>query len=405
MEKSIFSTRVTLAIIILCLFISGCAGDSSVTTIKVGAIVATTGGLSTVGGDSKASLKLAEEDANAYLAAKGANYRIALEIEEAGNDYDSSLAKANALLAKGVQFIIGPQSSSVAEKLKDWAASNNVILVSQSATSANLSIPSDNFYRLIPSDTLGGSALAYFIALDNISYVLPVYIDNTYGTGVKDRVVERLQKQASTLTILAPVSYSPNTTDFSALTATINSRVSAIADANPTLNIMVFVVGYNEVESLLVAGMSNITQQNVHWLSYEALTRGQVLANQQLCELGKNRLNLANYFAMGKGTQAVRSKLTTTLGHEPDEFSLVAYDTVFVIADTYGLNDTNSDISGLKTNLANAAGNYFGITGWTRLDTNGDRHDSLVRGDFLIETNGQYSFKLLGYLPIVPTAE
>jgi branched-chain amino acid transport system substrate-binding protein len=72
--------------------------------------------------------------------------------------------------------------------------------------------------------------------------------------------------------------------------------------------------------------------------------------------------------------------LRAELGREPEIYSLVAYDALWLATLTYLGTGEGPDITSLKEAFMVQANNYYGATGWTTLNDAGDR--TLATYDF-----------------------
>ena len=67
------------------------------------------------------------------------------------------------------------------------------------------------------------------------------------------------------------------------------------------------------------------------------------------------------------------ARIQSVLGRAPEVYALTAYDAVWVGVRTYIYTGFRRDIAMFKSAFTSEAANYFGVTGNTTLDVNGDR--------------------------------
>ena len=112
---------------------------------------------------------------------------------------------------------------------------NKVIQLSAGASNPAITNAGDYIFRIWPSDTFEGKALADFAANDlGIKKVGILYLNNEYGTGLKDAFKNELEKNGGKVVIME--SFDPNANDFrTQLTKIKNEDIDAIYFAsNPT---------------------------------------------------------------------------------------------------------------------------------------------------------------------------
>jgi branched-chain amino acid transport system substrate-binding protein len=128
----------TMAVVVSC---ADSPTESREHEVLLGGLFSLTGNWSTLGRASQAAMELAVEDVNRYLEGNAAEIRFATAIEDTGLEPQLALEKAQALRARGVQLLIGPQSSAEVAHLKSFVDANGLLLVSQSSTAGSLAIP------------------------------------------------------------------------------------------------------------------------------------------------------------------------------------------------------------------------------------------------------------------------
>ncbi len=101
-----------------------------------------------------------------------------------------ALEKLTSLNAKGIDIIIGPETSSNIRNVKGYADSNDMLMVSCCSSSPALAIPNDSVYRLVPDDSNQGTALAKLLSHQGIDVMVPVWRADTWGDGLRDATVE-----------------------------------------------------------------------------------------------------------------------------------------------------------------------------------------------------------------------
>ena len=94
--------------------------------IEIGALLPSTGDLSSYGQDNNIGMQLAIADFNSYLEAIGANWSLSLVVEDTQTDPIIALEKLQSLNSKGIKFVLGPLSSSEISNIKSYADSNDI---------------------------------------------------------------------------------------------------------------------------------------------------------------------------------------------------------------------------------------------------------------------------------------
>ena len=153
--------------------------------VLLGGLFSLSGNWSTLGQTGRAAMEIAIEDVNRYLAGNAAGVHFAAGIEDTRLEPERALEKAQALQARGVQLLIGPQSSAEVAYLKSFVDENGLLLVSPSSTAGTLAIPGDNIFRFTPSDSLEGEAVSALMWDDGIRAMIPVWRNDAGNAGLE----------------------------------------------------------------------------------------------------------------------------------------------------------------------------------------------------------------------------
>src|SRR5512146_648329 len=153
--------------------------------VLLGGLFALTGSWSTQGQPLRAAMELAVDDVNRYLEGNAAGIRFATAIEDTRLEPALALEKAAALRERGVQLLIGPQSSAEVARLKPFVDANGMLMVSPSSTAGTLAIVGDNVFRFTPSDSLESVAVSSLMWEDGVRVVVPVWRDDAGNAGLE----------------------------------------------------------------------------------------------------------------------------------------------------------------------------------------------------------------------------
>src|SRR6266571_4425928 len=140
---------------------------------KVGVLVSLTGSGFSLGQNTVAALQVAEEQIAAEAISQHGEYRFKFFVRDTQQDPSKALEAIEDLDKRGVQIIIGPQTSSEVAMIKPYADAHKILVISQGSTAHSLAIPEDNIFRLCPNDTLEAAAIVALISHDGIQTIVP----------------------------------------------------------------------------------------------------------------------------------------------------------------------------------------------------------------------------------------
>lgn len=158
-----------------------------------------------------------------------------------GDDAESATAAIDQLIAAGVDAVVGPASSTVALDALDQLLSAGVLVCSPTASALLLDNYPDRdlFFRTIPSDSLQMAAIAIAAQRTGVEGAVVVYLDDEYGRGLADVVVDQLERRD--LELLGSVGVAANGDTSDAIDLLLDHPDSAIivlADAAQGMHVL-----------------------------------------------------------------------------------------------------------------------------------------------------------------------
>lgn len=346
--------------------------------VVLGGLFSLTGSWSTLGRTSQAAMAFAVEDVNKYLEGNAADLRFVAAVEDTRLDPELALTKAQALRDRGVQLLIGPQSSAEVERLKPFVDANGLLLVSPSSTAGSLAIVGDNVFRFTPSDSLEAVAIAAMMWADGMRTIIPVWRNDGGNAGLERATRARFTALGGT--VLQGVKYDAGASDFTNTVAGINAQVRAAVEQHGVGSVAVYLAAFDEVVGIFTTARSDPVLSSLRWYGSDGVAHSSALVNSPLAAEFAMRAGYPNpVFGLEEGARdvwaplAVRIRARTNL--EPDAFALAVYDAVWVVARGYVASGSTSTlgIEELKRAFTTAASTHFGATGWTALNAAGDR--------------------------------
>lgn len=346
--------------------------------IRIGALLAMTGTGASTGESSVVAIELARQQVEAHLQALGYPVAVRLIVEDSQTDTAVALQKLQTLYLEGIRLVIGPYSSSEVAHLKEFADRNGVLLVSPSSVATSLALPDDNIFRFVSSDKIQAEAMTKMLTEDQIRMVVPIIRDDVWGNDLLQALIEDVQHAGGV--VHDPVKYLPETVDFTDLLLQLEGNVTTALSQYDTNQVGVYLASFGE-GTLILKGAGNLDPGNlsaVAWYGSSAFAQnGTAIGDPE-----------AAWFALGHGLpcpiygldesarfkwQPVSDQIAHVIGRSPEVYALTAYDALWVAATTFLTVEPGDDIERVKQIFTSVADSYFGVTGNTTLDRNGDR--------------------------------
>ena len=312
------------AVLILSLLMSGCGGDKSEETIKIGSVHPLTGSMAYEGQAIVNAQKIAVDRIN---AAGGINGRM-LELI-ARDSMGSSAGAANAALKltnAGVIALTGTYNSSAAQVVSRTAEKTHIpFVVTVSASNNLLSNGYSYSFRIQPSTSVFSQNFIQYLdyfKTDDMETVAFIYENSNYGTGIVEYIEEHIDETG--LRIVDSLAYS-------ASTATLSSEVTRLAALDPDLIVS---VGYYSDQSLF---MKEILERDLHFNRIVGVANGAFSDAKFLKTYGDQVEGLADinyrYNPNSAEAQDLLKEYRERFGEEMPAHAVYGYQSIMVIAD------------------------------------------------------------------------
>src|SRR5207249_6165995 len=376
--------RIVLRVIVSGLilpFIGQAGGDQSAQlhsqrVFKIGVLATLTGSGFTLGQDTVAALQIAEEQLEADAISQHGGYHFKFFVRDTQHDPSKALEAIKDLDRRGVQIIIGPQTSSEVAMIKPYADAHNILVISQGSTAHSLAIPEDDIFRLCPDDTLEAKAIVALMSHDGIQTIVPLWRNDAGNNGLHDSVKARFEALGGT--VASGFQYEPTTTDFTLAITSIASQVGACGST-----IAVYLAAFDEVVDIFHAAQSNLTLSTTMWYGSDGVALSAALTGDATAAAFAESVDYPNPIfglpdSLHSEWQPISDEIEARTGIKPDAFALSTYDALFVIQ--RALEDVGDlkNFAAFKAAFLSEADAYSGITGSLALNSAGDR----ANGDF-----------------------
>ncbi len=340
--------------------------------VTIGLILPLTGDLATHGEENYEGSKFGVSEFNKHLQEIDAPWHLKLVSEDSATNPVIALEKLTSLNAKGIDIILGPETSSNIRNIKGYADSNNMLLVSCCSTAPALAIPNDSVYRLVPDDSNQGTAIGKLLQHEDISVVIPVYRGDTWGDGLKVASSDSFTKRGGMVD--EGIRYNPESPEFSASTSLLAGKVQGYVDEYGADKVGVLFLGFAEVLQFSQSAAEHEVLDKVRWFGPGAYTKLHSLVEDPIGVEFTNSVMLTTVQAAASKNptyEKVQAHLIETLGKTPNGYVHSSYDAAWIIGLTM-LETQSSDVTLIKEAIPGVAENYSGAIGSTKLNEAGD---------------------------------
>jgi ABC-type branched-subunit amino acid transport system substrate-binding protein len=368
----------------------------------VGAILPFTGSLSSIGKSVKIALENAENDVNKHFEEMNSSSHFRILMADSKTSPEESLVAIKRLHENGAKIIIGPATSTAVSAVKDYADTNDIILLSYASTSPLLSIKGDNLFRLVPDDSYQGRIMAQRMIDDGIKAIVPLWRGDIYGNELYKSTKSNFEKLGGK--VEEGVNYHPFTGKFATSLHRINflmwnqdlEKLSIfVSDDIKKYGVNavgVYVISYDEITPILIQSPLYEILEKVRWYGSDSIAQNHHITKNVDSAGFAMKTNFSNpLYSISSGTfHALEEELEKKL-HEVGSitYPAIAYDSYWIAALSL---DNNSTINSDKENLTKSfkelfvetAESFEGMSGQINLNAAGDR------------IGGNYDFWIVG---------
>jgi branched-chain amino acid transport system substrate-binding protein len=359
----------------------GCIGSPEETSpesgdITIGALLPLTGNLESIGQASQTALEVSQEDINGYFSGLGSEKNVEIVVKDTESDPEITLEKLRELDEMGIKIVIGPQASEEAEAVLEYATENGIVLISTASTAPSLAIPDDNLYRFVPDDTNQGAVLATLMEEDNVTAVVPVYRDDVWGSELTDEVKTNFESREGT--VLEGIAYDADNENLSTEIEKLNDEVTSATTEYGNENVAVFLASYSEATEIFSLAQDYSALSDIKWYGSDGIALNEELIRDNDSAAFAAEANIMTpiygYEEENDRYMAIESRVEEKLGRLPETYALAAYDALW-IATFVDLDSVPESDESIRLAMNTLTDTYFGVTGWTKLDENGDREN------------------------------
>jgi branched-chain amino acid transport system substrate-binding protein len=378
MKKLVLVTIMAL-IMVACNEDCNCPNDNQKHTIDIGVIVPLSGGGSSVGEGALAALEIAGNEINAYMQSIVAYYDFNFIVKDSETDPQVALSVLKEFHQSGIRVVIGPFSSTAVAACKDFADQNDMLILSPASVSHSLSIPDDNIFRMPASDSTQAIAMSQIFQYDNQNRVIfTIMRDDVWGNDLYD--LTRTSYEQIGGEMAEPIIYAPDTHDFSDALSILNDRIGEFFENSGNKKAGVYLLSYGEGMKILekAGEYSNLSSSDIIWYGSSAFANNKdIISNPAASLFALEHSFRCPVFGLINDAEYKWSKLekslSNKLGRIPEVFSFLIYDALWVASLSYLQAGHDPDFSEYKKAMIKVADLYFGVTGPTSFDQNGDR--------------------------------
>ncbi len=344
-------------------------------TIKYGDLYAATSELET-------GVPLAKEiimkDINDFASQLGYDVEFQALVDDSGAQAATHLEKIQGYKAIDVDLVIGGRWSSMAQAALNYVDQNDMLLFSPSSTSPLLALPDDNLFRLCPIDTLQAPAITEMLWSYGIDAIIIMQTADAYGDGVYNILNTDYTDRGGV--IIERIRYAVEATEFSNYLQTAEDLAKDAVETYGKEHVGILLVATSGAVTMVSQAPDFPVIYDLAWFGCDSTSLVQQMIDDATEPANHLKIFSTNA-SPGESDKYndldVRYRALT--GMQPGYYVTTTYDLSWIIASSV-LQTQSMDAVNNYPVIDDIANNYWGASGWCRLNENGDRYGS----DYLI---------------------
>ena len=323
---------------------------------------------------AKPAITMFTEDVNKFVQQAGIPVKFVVWEENAEESPTKARERAETLLARGVQVLVGPPWSSQVKAIMPLVNDRKIPLISCCATSTELAIPGDYVFRLSPDDSKQALLWARILADLKIKAALPIIIQEEYSVDI----FASIQKAAPNIVYLKEIPVSAEKKEFvGELTEAEAEYKEALKQySRDEIAILLFVTDGGAVYSPLLNDMAKFPElmkakDRVLGLDVAGATGITQYAGGPASQVEFTAYSPAPAVASAN-YKDWKERFTATAGFEPEYHGYDSYDALWIAALSI-LSASEYTGEAIAKVIPTIAARYYGVSGWCVLNEAGDR--------------------------------
>lgn len=419
------SLKITLACLLtaaLLIVPAHASADGEVREVVVGALLDQSGARMMQDRLVEAALRIAVDEVNAYYSERGLPVRLTLRIGDTRTDPDHALLQLQVMAQEGIRLVVGPSSSQELFRVRQYAQTQGILLISPSSTAPSLALPGDLVFRMVPDDTRQGMTLADRMWRDGVRAVVPIRRDDVYSQDLvhytrqafesrdfalflgseddapTDGVKCRFPDEGSLPVQVCPgVVYNPRTVDFISEVQALSDAVSEAVRAYGARRVAVMLIAFEEAVPIFLQAAKSPILSLVRWYGTDGTAKSPAIANHlDAARFAAETSFAASIFAESRTDvfASLSEKVQQSAGVAADANAATAYDALWLIARAIEAEGPAASSQAIADALGRVAQGYAGASGTIRFNSAGDRDSANFDFWTLQRRGGAYEWVL-----------
>ena len=284
------------------------------------------------------------------------------------------LEKIQGFKSGGITVVEAGGWSSQAQSALSYCNANGILMWSWSSTSPTLAIANDNLFRMCTADSHLSPALADVMWAAGVKSIVLFQRADSWGDGIINLLVPAWTALGGKVAG-DKIRYAVETTEFSNYLTVADQQVkTAVASyGGETQRVGVVILCFDEGPVILKQAKSYPNIYNVHWWGSDGTAKSQRAMDDAPDEANHIGIySLLSHETVTPSFVALEQRYMSLTHQQYSMYSAYMYDAAFAIAKAV-FETSSTDASKVSAIFPSICNSMYGVSGWCRLDSYGDR--------------------------------
>lgn len=320
----------------------------------------------------QAVANITEVDVNEYCQKEGIPFTFEFKVFSNYGDPNEAVESTIAFHNMDINLIVGHETNQETSLSLQYVNTHDMLMISPSATAQELAKPSDNLFRTCQTYLAHTVVIAESLESWGIKAVVVIQRGDEWGDDIFDAFEEEIEKRGGL--VYKRIRYDVDTKNFGGYLNQAEAAALEAVEEYGKDRVAIELISQGEAVSIVDFAKYYGTIYDLYWFGSDSIAHNSKLFKNIPEEADKLKL-FSPLVAQEKNEIYTRfmGNYYAIMGEYPDFYTSAMYDAGWLYALSI-IKTWVSDASFLKQELPAVAENYYGASGWLRLNENGDRY-------------------------------
>ncbi|MDH5770444.1 MAG: ABC transporter substrate-binding protein [Candidatus Bathyarchaeota archaeon] len=315
---------------------------------------------------------IATNDINEHCLIEGVPFTFEFKVLCNYDDPDEAVENTIFFNSIGVNLIVGQETNRETSLSLQYVNTHEMLMISPSATAQELAKTSDNLYRTCPTYLAQTIVMAESLVNWGANAVIVIQRGDEWADGIYSAFLNEYEKRGGV--IYKRIRYDAGTTNFGGHMNQAEAAALEAVNEYGGNNVAIVLISLDEADNIIDFAKYYNTLYSLYWFGSESTAKNLNLFKNIPQQV--NKLKVFSPLVTQEENdmyEKFAEDYSSIMGKVPDFYTSAMYDACWLYALSI-VKTWTAEISYVKQELPSIAENFYGASGWLRLNEEGDRY-------------------------------